>query len=386
MADGDLLTPVVAHDQQHTSFKSLVGEPRHAPACDLLRQVWAAFPNPDDHFIREFQTHGFDARVWELALFCVGLFGPHEVTRPAERPDFRFERNGVGVWIEAVTSNASAKPPAEMAAEGADEVEVKFHEMNNVLPIRLGSPLYSKLQKKYWELPHVAGQPLVIAIEDFSDSSPTRMSDAPLFRYLYGMEHRVVSLPGELVRIEEIKIAAHHHGDKMIPSGYFDLPGAENVSAVIFSNEGTIPKFNRMAFEFNKYPGLRMIRVGSCMDFDPTATVPQAFGWLVGDFPEEWGHGMSVYHNPNALHPIPIDFFDGFSGRHWFEAGRYENLFREFTPYSSLTILYSTNGYADRLAQLDERLRREAAEKAQEYAAMIHGEAEFLAWRDRFIS
>jgi hypothetical protein len=72
MADGDLLTPIVPDDRQHNSFKSLVGEPRHAPACDLLRQVWAAFPNPDDHFIREFQTHGFDARVWELVLFCIG--------------------------------------------------------------------------------------------------------------------------------------------------------------------------------------------------------------------------------------------------------------------------------------------------------------------------
>jgi hypothetical protein len=97
-------------------------------------------------------------------------------------------------------------------------------------------------------------------------------------------------------------------------------------------------------------------------------------------------HGMSVCHNPNALNPIPVEFLDGFSSRHGFEAGHYKNQFREFTPYSSLTILYSTNGYADRLAQLDERLRCEAAEKAQEYAVMIHGEAEFVVWRDRFIS
>jgi len=385
MADGDLLAPVVSDTEQHDSFKTLIHEPRHAPACDLLREVWGAFPNPDHHFIREFQTQGFNARVWELALFSIGHFGPYNVTRPAETPDFRFERNGLGVWIEAVTSNPSAKPPLAMAAEGADDTEVKFHEMNNEFPIRLGSSLYSKLRKTYWEMPHVAGEPFVIAIEDFSDPSPARMSDAPLFRYLYGVDHRVVSLPGESVRIEEVKIPAHQHGNKVIPSGYFDLPGAENVSAVIFSNEGTISKFNRMAFRFDKYPGVRMIRVGSCMDFNPAATVPQAFGWLVGHFPEEWGHGVSVYHNPNALQPIPVEYFEGFSGRHWFEAGRYENLFRDFSPYSSLTVLYSTKGYAGRLPELDERLRREAVEKAQEYAAMLHGEAEFLAWRDRFI-
>jgi hypothetical protein len=35
-------------------------------------------------------------------------------------------------------------------------------------------------------------------------------------------------------------------GQKVIPSGFFDLPGPENVSAVLFSNSGTISKFNRM--------------------------------------------------------------------------------------------------------------------------------------------
>lgn len=43
MADGDLLIPVVSEDAQHQSFKNLILEPRHAPARDLLRDVWAAF-------------------------------------------------------------------------------------------------------------------------------------------------------------------------------------------------------------------------------------------------------------------------------------------------------------------------------------------------------
>ena len=96
MADGDLLTP------------------RHAPARDLFHDVWAALPN----------------RVLSL-----GHFGPYTVTRPEEAPDFRFERNGFGVWIEGVTANPSAKPPEQMATDGADETEVRFHEMNNVTPI-----------------------------------------------------------------------------------------------------------------------------------------------------------------------------------------------------------------------------------------------------------
>ena len=230
----------------------------------------------------------------------------------------------------------------------------------------------------------MAGQPFVIAIEDFGSEDPVRTSDAPLFRYLYGMEHKVVSLPGEPVMIETVKVAAHKHGTKDIPSGFFDLPDAENVSAVIFSNEGTLMKFNRMGFRIEQYPGVRMVRVGFTLDFDPAATAPMAFGYLVGDVDEEWGHGMSVYHNPNATHPIPVSFFEDFSARHWFENDQYENLFRDFSPYSSVTTTYQTKGGERELFALDCVLREEAGKKALRLATVTKG-AELLAWRDKFV-
>ena len=380
----DLLTPLpaVAEDKLHWAFKLLIAEEKYAPARDKLREVWAAFPNPDVHFIREFQTAGFDARVWELVLAAVGQFGPYNVSRPHEAPDFLFERAGFRVWVEATTANLSAKPQEVDGPE--DELEARFHELNDVIPIRLGSPLYSKLTKAYWNQAHVAGQSFVIAITDFAGEDSVRTSDAPLFRYLYGMDHKVVSLPGEPVEIEIVKVATHKHGDKEIPSGFFDLPGAENVSAVVFSNEGTIMKFNRMGFRFEKYREVRMVRVGFTMDFNPAATAPAAFGYLVGDFDEEWGHGMSVYHNPNATHPVPVNFFEGFSGRHWFENGNYENLFRDFSPYSSVTATHLTTGYQNELVILDQLLREEADTKGSELAEATD-EAQYLAWRDKFV-
>ena len=382
--EADLLTPLsdLAESRRHWAFDRLITVGKYAPARDKLREVWSAFPNPDSHFIREFQTAGFDARIWELVLAAVGQFGPYNVSRPSEAPDFLFERDGIGVWVEATTANPSAKP-AQSIAGRENELEVKFHELNNIVPIRLGSPLYSKLNKEYWNLEHVAGQPFVIAIEDFGDEGPVRTSDAPLFRYLYGMEHKVVSPPGEPVRIEFVKVTAHKHGTKTIPSGFFDLPGAENVSAVIFSNEGTLMKFNRMGFRFEQYPGVRMVRVGLKTDFDPAATAPLGFGYLVGDFDEEWEHGVSVYHNPNAAHPIPVGFFEGFSGTHWFEDGQYENLFRAFSPYSSVTVTYQTTGRERNLPALDRILRQEADKKALELTTAAKG-AGPLAWRDKF--
>jgi transposase InsO family protein len=42
------------------------------------------------------------------------------------------------------------------------------------------------------------------------------------------------------------KVTTHHWGTKEIPSGFFDLPDAEHVSAVLFNSSGTIAKFNRI--------------------------------------------------------------------------------------------------------------------------------------------
>ena len=381
----DLLTPLpdISDDKLHWAFKHVIANRKYAPARDKLREVWEEFPNPDAHFVSQFQTTGFDARIWELALAAVGQFGPYTVSRPREAPDFLFERDGIDVWVEATTANPSATRTPDIE-DSADELGAKFHELNDVVPIRLGSSLYSKLTKAYWNQAHVAGQPFVIAIEDFGAEGPIRTSDASLFRYLYGMEHRVVSIPGDAVKIEAVKVASHKHGNKEIPSGFFDLPDAENVSAVIFSNEGTLMKFNRMGFSRDRHHGVRMVRIGLKLNFDPAATAPQAFGYLVGDFEEEWEHGMNVYHNPNATHPIPVGFFEGFSGHHWFENGRYENLFRSFSPYLSLTATHTTTRFVNQRGVLDRFLRREADRKARQLSAHT-GEAALLAWHDKFV-
>jgi hypothetical protein len=384
MADTDLRKPVASEDKWHPYFKALLERRGMAPARDMLREVWAAFPNPDNHFELEFQTTHLDARLWELYIFAVGQYGPMRVLRPYESPDFLFQRDdmGMGVWIEAVTANPSEKYPAEADAKTVEEIYRRMHE---VIPIRLGSPLYSKLKKKYWELPHVAGQAFIIAIGDYSENDPIRRNDISLVRYLYGTDDKVISLPGEYVKLEHIKVEEHKVGDKKIPSGFFALPDAENVSAVIFSNEGTIPKFKRMAFDFDKYPFVRMIRSGTCVDFDPTATYPKAFGYLVGDAPEDWAHGVYVYHNPKAKHPIPLDFFRGIGGQIWVKDGEMDNEFRDFSPFASLTINFEAKPAEDRLGVSDEYLRAFARKKTIELEELLKQDLEFHAWRDKFV-
>jgi hypothetical protein len=54
------------------------------------------------------------------------------------------------------------------------------------LAIRLGSALFSKLSRRSWELPHVAGKPLVLAIQNFAREQSLHFADTALAHYLYG--------------------------------------------------------------------------------------------------------------------------------------------------------------------------------------------------------
>ncbi|MGE0124415.1 MAG: hypothetical protein AB7L91_02440 [Dehalococcoidia bacterium] len=381
MADSDLLTPVVPNDQLNPSFKALVERRSHEPHRDMLRALWREFPNPDGGFVREFQTDHFDRRIWELYVFALGHAGPFTVSRPTHAPDFLFERGDIAIWVEATTANPS---PAQPVRPGPKEPDELIAEMNEEIPIRLGSPLYSKLQAKYWEQPHVAGKPLVLAIGDFSQAPGPRHSDFALHRYLYGMDAKVTSLPGEVVRLEHVHVETHSAW-KTIPSGFFALPGAEHISAVIFSNEGTLPKFGRMAFDPERYPAVRMWRVGGCLDFDPRATYPKAFGYVVGDAPEDWGHGAYVYHNPNAKHPIPLDVFRGVGGQHWMADGEAHNEFRDFAPLSSVTFTVEAPQGKAFTPAFDSKLRDDVRGKVLWLEEENKKTLQFHAWRDKLL-
>lgn len=350
----DLLAPAVADERLHTSFQLLVREPRFAPARELLRAIWAVFPNPDRHFVREFQTTHFDARLWELYIFALGHFSDYDVSRPAEAPDFLFAADGHEVWIEATTANPSEKYGPPVPPETLDESR---HEVYEVVPIRFAGPLTAKLGKRYWEKPHVQGKSIALAIADFADQSFLRSAGSGLRRYLYGLDTIVVSPPGEPLRAKHKTIAQHTHESKTVPSGFFALPNAEHISAVIFSNEGTLPKFNRMGFDFNRHPLVRFVRAGLCVDQRDGQRSGKGFGFLVGDEPEDWGMGVHVYHNPNALHPLPRDFFGGIDSQYWIENGELDGEVREFSPLYSVTLFFEAAPGETSLSHRDDELR-----------------------------
>ncbi len=147
-----------------------------------MQVVFDQIPRLDGNFVRDFQTTGFDARVWELYLFAWANASGYEVRRPYDSPDYLVVRKGHEVWLEAVTANPTVGQPQPVRLDPNDHEYLEavrnrdFHQ----LPIKFGSPLFSKLKKKYWELPPVQGTPLVFALSDFHDPSPARHSSHPL--------------------------------------------------------------------------------------------------------------------------------------------------------------------------------------------------------------
>jgi len=342
----DLFTPIVRREKMNPLFRTLLDHPQWTPAIGIMTEMMRHFVDVDGNFVEQFQTTGFDARLWELYIYAYLKEERLFFNRKYRAPDYVVQKYGHTVCIEAVTVNPTNNHNKIIRDD--EPLRIRTNEeirelLRDYMPIKFGSSLYSKLTRKppYWELDHVAGNPLVFAIADFHEPRSMLWSSTALFEYLYGVRHEFsIDENGHLI-ISPLKIDTHRIDGKEIPSGFFFQPGAEYVSAVLFSNSGTISKFNRMGrLAGFGVPNLKMLRTGACHDHDPNAVLPRWFSFEVepGKVVETWSEGLSMFHNPNALHPVPKELFPSI-GHHVFEDGMIRSVLPEFFPYSSITIV-----------------------------------------------
>ena len=101
------------------------------------------------------------------------------------------------------------------------------------------------------------------------------------------------------------------------PSGFFQLPNSENISAVIVNPQGTLVKFNRLGYVagfgdrrvrmtrlgFRRHDGNQVDR-GS-LSFTDEVHAP--------GYTETWVEGMIVLHNPAARYPLDPGLLPGAS-------------------------------------------------------------------------
>lgn len=337
----DIFTPVRAEEKLHPYFRILSTKPSHGAARGIIREMMPHYVDIDGNFVEQFQTQGFDARVWELYLNSYLVEEQLFFDREHYAPDFIVEKYGHTVAIEAtIVGRKGDVTEADIEKIGQMTPEQVQEKTRNEMPIKFGSPLFSKLQKKYWELEHVAGKPLVIAIADFHENQSMLWTSTALIDYLYGVHHdHHYDEFGKLI-ITPQKIDKHIVGAKEIPSGFFFQPNTENISAIMFSASGTISKFNRMGKQagFGE-SNVRMFRVGTYHDHDPNASLPKTFTYEVDETCEEtWGEGLNMFHNPNALHPVPEELFPSIA-HHRFENDIVVSHLPEFHVYSSMTTI-----------------------------------------------
>lgn len=332
----DFFTPVGPADKQHSSFCSLTTAAGYTPALGLLRELMHYFSDVDGNFVQQFQSTGFDARLWELYLYALFTELGYGFDREHAAPDFHCIGLRGDFFVEATTVNPSAVPPV------IDETN-KDEYFSHYVPTKYGSALFSKLQKRYWELPHVEGHPLVFAVQDFHAPQAMTWSNTALVEYLYGIRQVETKGVDGTSEIVSQRIERYEWQGKVLPAGFFDQPDTEHVSAVLANPGGTISKFNRMGFlaGFGSRT-IGMVRGGICYRGN---VIPESFSAKVDapEYRETWCEGVSVYHNPNALQPLPEFAIPG-AAQHTVRDGRIVASMPDFFPIGSQTFILVPEG------------------------------------------
>jgi hypothetical protein len=340
-----LFDALVDENRLHPSFVAMRDSPRSDAARWMVDDVYQTFEDRDGNFLEQFQTTGFDSRFLELYLHA--YFERSGILVPTQEavPDF-FVTGGAQysrIAVEATTVNPSESGVlAELGRTIADlsEAELRAYRRHE-LAIRYGSPLYSKLQKRYWELPQCSEVPLVFAIQAFHDQDALGLSDSALTSYLFGLESSHARAVDGSLAIEFNRIESHRVGDKEIPSSFFSQPNAEHVSAVLFTNSGTHGKFTRMGYQSGAANDrLSVLRRGHALNESPYATDPVFFFYSLDNPPliEPWGQGTVVIHNPRALLPLPLEAFPNAAHAVLEEDGAVHHYYSSWHVFTSHTI------------------------------------------------
>jgi hypothetical protein len=143
------------------------------------------------------------------------------------------------------------------------------------------------------------------------------------------------------LHVRSARIQEHRWGNKSVRSGFFYLPGAEWISAVLQNPTATISKFNRMA-RLAKLgsSAVMMWCFGTAYNPDRNAAIPLTFHLDVNhpSYSETWSEGLNVYHNPNARHPLHPDLFPD-AMHHRLRGEDVTHSIPGFHPYSSITAM-----------------------------------------------
>jgi hypothetical protein len=337
----DFFAPLGSPDRWHPSFRLLLEHPRYSPAREMIGAMMRYHQDADGNFVEQFQTAGFDARIWELYLYATFTELGFAEQPGLQAPDFILTGLRGGIGVEATSAN----PPQGAAPEQPQTLEESRAYLENYVPIKLAAALKRKLNKRkpYWEIPQMAGLPFVIALQDFHARGSMRSIVPAATEYVFGVRHWIEEGCRKIAWIDK-----HRFGKWVERSGFFRLPKSEHVSAVLVNPQGTLVKFNRLGYlaGFGDRR-IRMVRTGiRRYDNDPVDPRPRPFMDEVHspDYRESWIEGAVVLHNPHAAIPLDPGLLPGATHEFLESDGRIMSLLpSEPPPYMAQTVIELAN-------------------------------------------
>lgn len=84
----DFFTPVVAVEKLNPDFATIRSLEGYSPAVELMKPMMRWHEDADGNFIEQFQTTGFDTRLWELYMFAALVEAGFVFDKQFAMPDF----------------------------------------------------------------------------------------------------------------------------------------------------------------------------------------------------------------------------------------------------------------------------------------------------------
>jgi hypothetical protein len=340
-----VFTPIVVAHKLSPAFVRVAMEEQFSPARTLIESMMPYYEDVDGNFVEQFQSSAFDARFWELYLFALLTEERFVFDRTHSAPDFLCEGLHQDIFVEAVTVGPTRFGNLVIEPEPPDDAASFREYMREYMPIKWAGALTAKLQKEYWKLLHVASKPIVFAVQDFHVPRAMTFTNSTLLPYLYGRSFTAFYDGDSRLHVRSVRIQEHRWQNKTIESGFFYLPGAERISAVVHNPTATISKFNRMGrLAKMGSSAVRMVCFGAAYNHAPDAALPTLFRYDIDDpsYSETWCEGLNVYHNPNAVYPLEPDLFPA-AMHHRLSGENVVHTTPRFHPYSSTTLMVVPN-------------------------------------------
>jgi hypothetical protein len=160
----DFFTPAHEEERLNPHFVNLANNEAFSPAKEIIEPMMRWHEDADGNFVEQFQTTGFDQRIWELYLFSMLIELGYVIDREKAVPDFCVAGLQGQMAIEAVTVGPTRMGGDIIPPPPTETPEQQMAYLKEYMPIKFGSPLFSKLKKEYWKHEHIAGIPLVLAV------------------------------------------------------------------------------------------------------------------------------------------------------------------------------------------------------------------------------